>query len=136
MKTKKKHIDTYSTNIYPIDIVVANESVQLKDLQKLYIYSDDNELNEDIINTDASCSTCKRRSDDNYVILIKLNKVNPINGRTNAEELIDTIAHESLHAALDVFDFVQVTVDTRNQESLAYLIGFIASCVYRTLTKK
>lgn len=136
MKTKKKHIDTYSTNIYPLDIVVANESVQLKDLQKLYTYSDNDELNEDIIKVDASCSTCRRRLDDKYVILIKLNEVYPTNGRTKAEELIDTIAHESLHAALDTFDFIQATVDARNQEPLAYLVGFIASCVYRTLTKK
>jgi hypothetical protein len=136
MKTKKKHIDTYSTNIYPIDIVVANEPVQLKDLQKLYTYSDNDELNGSIINGLASCSACIRRLDNTYVILIKFNKVYPTNDRTKAENLIDTIAHESLHAALDMFDYVDATVDTKNQEPLAYLIGFIASCVYRTLIKK
>ena len=46
MKSKGS-IDTYNT-IYPIDFMVASNSIKLVDLQKLLQYSDKTELDDDI----------------------------------------------------------------------------------------
>ena len=42
---------------------------------------------------------------------------------------VENIAHESTHAALEVFDYIGSKVDLKNQEYLAYLIGYIAKCL-------
>lgn len=47
MKSKGS-IDTYNT-IYPIDFIVASNSIKLVDLQKLLQYSDKTELDDDIL---------------------------------------------------------------------------------------
>ena len=38
------------------------------------------------------------------------------------------IAHESVHAALEIFDYVNARIEAENQEPFAYLVGFIADC--------
>lgn len=134
MRDKKKHIDTYSTAIYPVDIVVANESAKLEDLKKEYMYSDEAELDDRILDCVASTSTCKRKSDGKYFVLIKYSGEG--DKKRDEAELISDITHEAVHAALDIFDFIHETVSYDYQECIAYLTGYIASCVYKTVTKK
>lgn len=38
------------------------------------------------------------------------------------------IAHESVHAALEIFDYVDARISSDNQEPFAYLVGWIADC--------
>lgn len=38
------------------------------------------------------------------------------------------ITHESIHAAMDIFDYCDIIADTKNQEPLSYLAGWIAQC--------
>lgn len=47
-----------------------------------------------------------------------------------------TIAHESVHAALEIFDYVGAIVDCKNQEPFAYLVGWIADCINQVKTGK
>ena len=49
---------------------------------------------------------------------------------------VENIAHESLHAALEVFDYVGAIIDTKNQEPFAYLCGYIAKCINLVKTGK
>lgn len=133
-KAKKKHIDTYTT-IYPVEIVIANESVQLEDLKKLYTFSDGTELNDSITDAIASTSTCTRKSDNCPIVLIKF--CGKKDGtKIDLPELIGDIAHESLHATLDIFDYLNEGICYTHQEPVAYLIGFISTCAYNTLVKK
>lgn len=39
---------------------------------------------------------------------------------------ISTISHESLHIAMNIFDYIGAKADPMNQEPLAYLVGWIA----------
>lgn len=41
---------------------------------------------------------------------------------------VGNIAHESIHAACEILDYVGSFIDTKNQEHLAYLAGWIAKC--------
>lgn len=49
---------------------------------------------------------------------------------------VETITHEAIHAALEVFDYVGAIVDTKNQEPFAYLCGYIARCINQVKKNK
>lgn len=40
----------------------------------------------------------------------------------------ENITHESTHAALEVFDYIEARIDYNNQEPFCYLVGYIARC--------
>lgn len=40
-----------------------------------------------------------------------------------------TIAHEAVHAAIDIFDDCDCRIDAGNQEPFAYLVGWITKCI-------
>lgn len=44
------------------------------------------------------------------------------------------IAHEAVHAALDIFDYVNARISSDNQEPFAYLVGWIADCCQQVRT--
>lgn len=132
---KKSIIDTYST-IYYVDIVVANKYTTLDQLKELYIYSDGTELDNKITSCECTSSTCIRKSDNKSVILIKYNSDCKIVGTNKKLDLINTICHESGHAALDIYDHMRQSVCNCSPEPFCYLLGYIAECVYKTLTKK
>ena len=134
-KQKKAIIDTYET-LYDIDIVVANRQVSLEKLQKLYTYGDGVMLDNFIIDALATTAVVKRISDNKTCILIKDNKDSDVKSIDKKLDHINTIAHESLHAVLDIYDIIQQKVCTCTPEPMCYLIGYIAECVYKTLTKK
>lgn len=134
-KQKKAIIDTYET-LYGIDIVVANRQVNLERLQKLYTYSDGVVLDDFIIDGLSTTAIVKRISDNKTCILIKDNKDSDVKSIDKKLDHINTIAHESLHAVLDIYDIIQQKVCTCTSEPMCYLIGYIAECVYKTLTKK
>lgn len=136
MKNKKKAvIDTYET-LYGVDIVVANRQVSLDKLRKLYTYGDGVMLDDFIIDGLATTAVVKRISDNKTCILIKDNKDTEVKSIDKMLDYINTIAHESLHAVLDIYDIINQKVCTCSSEPMCYLIGYIAECVYKTLTKK
>ena len=49
--------------------------------------------------------------------------------RSRKAATIGTIAHESVHAAMEIFRYVDAECDTENQEPFAYLVGWIAGCI-------
>lgn len=136
MKNKTKAIiDTYET-MYGVDIVVANRQVSLDKLRKLYTYGDGVMLDDFIADGLATTAVVKRISDNKTCILIKDNKDTDVKSVDKKLDYINTIAHESLHAVLDIYDIIDQKICTCSPEPMCYLIGYIAECVYKTLTKK
>lgn len=41
---------------------------------------------------------------------------------------MNTIAHESLHVAMEILNYCDVTFDFNHQEALCYLTGWVAEC--------
>lgn len=143
MKTKKDSktnnnsrsiIDTYSC-IYPVDLVVANKYATLEELKELYVYSDCTELDEDIMNGDATTSDIKRKSDDKFCILVKYN--HPAKHKCDAKlDFINTCSHEAGHVTLDIYEFIHQNVCNCSSEPFCYLLGWATECIYKTLTRK
>ena len=46
------------------------------------------------------------------------------------------IAHESTHAALSIFDYVEARIHYENQEPFSYLVGWIAGCCQQVKSGK
>lgn len=132
---KKSIIDTYST-IYYVDIVVANKYTTLDQLKKLYTYSDGVELDESITSAECTSSTCTRKSDNKDVILIKHNKDSKIKSIDKTVDLVNTVCHEAGHAVLDIYEHMHQSVCNCSSEPFCYLLGYIAECAYKTLSKK
>lgn len=132
---KNKHIDTYTT-VYPVYLVVANEAVTLEDLKKDFVYSDKAELDENIL--DCQCSTSKvyNKKTNRYCMLVKFNHRTDYKDDDKTTDLVNTVAHEAGHVVLDIYDFIGASVDINNQEPFTYELGYIAECIYKTLTKK
>lgn len=132
----KKHIDTYST-MYDLDIVVANEHVTLKDLQKTYTYSDGVEIDNEVFEGWACTSKCRNKLTGRYLVLVKYNKMCDIKGIDKTLWLVNTAAHEAFHTARDIYEFIGQSLDERDgNEPLAYFIGWITENIYNTWTKK
>lgn len=50
--------------------------------------------------------------------------------------LVNTCAHEALHAAQDILYDRGMKLCDDTHEAYAYLVGWIAMCIYKTATKK
>lgn len=138
MKNKKKaHIDTYET-VYSVDLVVANESVTLEQLKKLYGYSDSEELDDTMMNAVCTASRCIRKVDNKPICLVKYNHPSSyLKSKRDLEvDLINTCCHEAIHVMMDIYSYIEEKIDTSMQEVFAYNVAWVAECIYKTLTKK
>jgi hypothetical protein len=131
----KSIIDTYST-IYFVDVAVANKYVTLEELKELYTYADGVELDEAILECQCTTTACIRKSDNKSVVLIKYNHDSIIKGVDNKVDFINTICHEAGHVVLDIYDHMGQKICNCSSEPFCYLLGYIAECAYKTLTKK
>ncbi len=76
-----------------------------------------------------------------YTVNVKIRKLDNRGGvliRFGSRKDLSTqiIAHESVHAAMNIFDYVDAVADTKNQEPLAYLVGWVADCINQVKTGK
>lgn len=122
--------------LYNVDIVVADDKVTLEQLNKQFKFADGNDLPTGILDGYATTSTVNDRVTGRNCSLIKFNDFGNKTKQEKALITADCIAHESMHSALDIFDHIGEGVDpSKSNEPLAYLVGYIAKCVYKTLNK-
>lgn len=138
---KDKHIDTYINETWYFNLVVCNESTTLEDINKDYCgeYDDNGEkdFKYDTSNTDAITTVLYTRKEHQPVYFCwYTHSMKLISGDNEDECLINTISHESYHLTFDLIaDKGDKLVDD-NQEAAAYLLGWIAKCIYKTIKKQ
>lgn len=120
-------IHEFNPEIYPkkIWVVKGGTSTQIKER----FYGTDGEE----LDLDDSCDAlvCNVMIEDGTKRLGEL-----IWFPTIKEMTINNIAHESTHAALDIFGFVGCKVHYDNQEPIAYLVGWVADCIDKVKRNK
>ena len=67
-------------------------------------------------------------NDDGEVIVI--NKIK------ESSDDINTFAHESFHAAVDILEACHIKLSDDTNEVFAYLIGYFTECVNKTANKR
>lgn len=109
-------IHEFDPQIYPrlLWVTYGCPTAVLKDMFRDNIQDMDKTSNADVIN-------CRRMKPDvRGGILIRF--------RRKSDMTMENIAHEAVHAALDIFDYVEARISSDNQEPFAYLVGWIADC--------
>lgn len=131
-------IDTYTNDIYELDLVVANKDVTLEELQELFVRTDNSELTDSITSNGATAMTVKRKKDGSYCELVKFNTYGVLckTAKDRLEWLINTVGHEAGHYCLDLYYGIESNVCTTCQEPFCYLLGWATECIYKTWTKK
>lgn len=134
MKTNKNksRVDIYTT-MYNVDLIVANRHTTLEQLQQDYCYSDGVELDSNILDGCSTCSTVKNKKTDRFCILIKDNHSLREKGIDKFLDLIDSIAHEAMHALIDIYESINAKVTFDNPEPTCYFMGYICKCTAKTL---
>lgn len=130
-KTKKRlRIDTYDPVIYPRLLFVCKNAT-LNDLRKRFVCRDGDELDDEWDPVEGTFTLyVKDRTTDLYGVLINL-----ADWALKSDKLINNITHEAEHAKISIFEDCHLDTDSKSQEADAYLIGWIAQCVYNTVTK-
>jgi len=134
-KLSRPTICRYET-LYGVDIVVADDKVTLEQLNKQFKFADGDDLSTDILDGGATTSAVNDRVTGKCCSLIKFNDFGNKTKQEKALTIAEYISHEAMHAALDIFAHIGENVDpSKSNEPLAYLVGYIAKCAYKTLNR-
>ena len=109
-------IHEFDPKIYPrlLWVTYGCPTAVLKDMFGNEAQDMDKTANAEVIN-------CRRMKPDvRGGVLIRF--------RNKSEMTMENIAHEAVHAALEIFDYVNARISSDNQEPFAYLVGWIADC--------
>lgn len=131
----KPRLDTYETH-YDVDLVVANKYVKLEELQKLYRYVSDKELDEEAVDGAATTNICRRKSDNKLTMLVYLAEKQLYKASDKFLYRMNTAAHEAAHVCFDIYDYCGVLIEPQNQEHAAYFIGYLTECIMKTMLNK
>lgn len=136
-KTKKGIIDVYPT-VYNTDIVVCNKYATANQLNKQYMIVDGSDFTEeDLTDADGCCIKAYERKTNRPVLILRYTK--PARGTSKKDihaDLVNTCSHEATHAAMFICSRIGQDIDKDDvNEFLAYLIGWITECMYKTVTK-
>ena len=125
---RKSDIDYFSQKcfVYPRTIFVVVGKSKVSIINKYFTSPDGSELDVELPISSGSCTwSVRNKESDIFGELIWL--------RTPT---ISDLAHEAVHAAMDIFKDTDTIPDVDNQEPLAYLISYITDILYKCLYYK
>ena len=130
MDKKKCIIDKYNT-VYGFNLfVILNPDKTVVD--KRFVFKDDDTSIIDDEWSEYAAYTVRGAYDKTigeYCEIIVINKLK------NTSYDINTFAHESFHAAVDVLEACHIKLSEDTNEVFAYLIGYFTECVNKTAGK-
>ena len=130
----KQIIDKYTEPIFSSGTIYVIKNADIDYLAKRFYYDGGkpNELKEsleDVIKhyEGATYFSVLEKKTEKYAILIILNP-----GDKYKPSIVNTMAHESLHAAFRMMDHNALELDKSTNELFANLVGWITECCYKT----
>ena len=131
MDKKKCIIDKYNT-VYGFNLfVVINPDKSVID--KRFEFREDKTSIIDDEWADYTAYTVRGAYDkitDEDCEIIVINKIK------NFDDAINTFAHESFHAAVDILEACHIKLSDDTNEVFAYLVGYLTECVNKTANKQ
>lgn len=118
---------TFDPVVFPVLLFVAiggkrdDIAAKLKDFDGDPYYVNPNALDT----SDALTYTECENESGSYGTLVWLH--------TPSKATVKVVAHEATHAASAIMKYVGIKADTENDETQAYLVGFCADCIWKTL---
>jgi len=133
-KKSRSIIDVYPT-IYCVDLVVANRYATVKQINNRYCTVDNKDFEDS--NAIAWTSVGYDKKTNRAVVIVKYCRDNVDKAVDKKIDFINTCAHEALHACMSIYSKIGEDVYKNDSNELfAYLVGWIAECIYKTWTKK
>lgn len=131
MDKKKCIIDKYGT-VYGFNLfVILNPDKSVID--KRFEFREDKTSIIDDEWADYTAYTVRGAYDkitDEDCEIIVINKIK------NFDDAINTFAHESFHAAVDILEACHIKLSDDTNEVFAYLVGYLTECVNKTANKQ
>ena len=132
----KKVIDKYTQPLYiPNNLYICKNYTQ-KDLDKLF-YVGDNKSITTVADMDdyqaLTISGAYEVDTKNACIVILINT--EATNEDNEYDIINLCSHEAFHVAHRILDLCGVTLSDDSCESFAFITGWAASCMYKTIKK-
>lgn len=130
-KKQKKIIDKYDPIIYPRLLYVC-KNCTLKDLRDRFTTRNDKEISDE---WDPSSETFTFYAIDkktkDWVILVCIGYKH-----SSIADYISDICHEAEHVKQSIFEDIGLPTTADSQEADAYLVGWAAKCIYKTIIEK
>lgn len=132
--TKRTKIDEYDPVIYPRKLWVSLYDNTMKPFTNRFCYRDGCELTDmgNSGETNARTYCVVEKSTGKYGYLVLIDSI----GLKDKALLIDIIAHESEHVKTNIFEDIQLYTNVESQEADAYMVGFIAKSIWKTIFSK
>lgn len=130
-KKKKCIIDEYKTEYGFSLFVIINPDKSVMD--KRFAFRQDESSIYDDEWADYTAYTVRGaydKSTDEDCKIIVVNKI------WNSDNDVNTFAHESFHAAVDILEACHIKLSDDTNEVFAYLIGYFTECVNKTANKR
>lgn len=125
-------IDKYDFTIYPCKLWVCTDFEEAK--KRFRNQYDNKELEFPVFDYTLSetYGLLKEKSTKEFgFAVVVLSDLKSLGGT----KIIEIISHEASHVANRIFDWLGIRLDANNDEPYAYLIGYIASCIWETVSK-
>ena len=130
MNKKKCIIDKYNT-VYGFNLfVILNPDNSVID-KRFAFRQDESSIYDGKLSKYAGYTVngAYDKSTDEDCEIIVINKL------YNDDGDINTFAHESFHAAVDILESCDIKLSYDTNEVFAYLIGYFTECIYKTAKK-
>lgn len=115
-KPRSHRLDIYGARLH-----VATTNAQMGRLAKRFDLGDPDSIGATYLSIDT------QSNEPHLTVWIDTAKV-------QGADLVDTIAHEAVHAAAQLLDHIGQRVDRHDSEALAYLTGWIAARCWEATT--
>lgn len=115
---KKGILKRFSLVIYPVSFVVAIGDVEKEINEQFKPYGDDGYL----VFSEGNYLAFTYRVEDKETSEI----YSMVWFKDASCFTASNVAHECVHSALDIYDYIGAEADTKNQEPFAYLVGNLA----------
>lgn len=124
-------IDKYDLTIYPCNLWVCTD---FEGAQRRFRYEDNNKeiesLSDDCLAVTYGLLKEKRTKDLGFAVVVLSNLKN-----LGGSKIVEIISHEAIHVATRMFEWLGIKFDVDNDEPYAYLVGYITSCIWKTVSK-
>lgn len=124
-------VDKYDFTIYPYKLWVCTD---FKEAKKRFQYKNNKELEDFLLDDSLAvtyCSVEEKRTKDFGFAVVMLSNLKTLGG----SKIVEIISHEASHVATGIFAELGIHLDGNNDEPYAYLIGYISSCIWKTVSK-
>lgn len=124
-------VDIYDLTIYPCKLSVCTD---FKEFKKRFRYENSNKdieaIPDDYLAVTYSLLEEKRTKDLVFAVVVLSNLKN-----LGGSKIVEVVSHEASHVATKMFEWLGIHLDVNNDEPYAYLLGYVASCIWKTVSK-